>query len=206
MNWALLRGEKSFGISIVEVNEGIDTGAVLADHVFSIGENDTIADLQSRTNAMFPNLLVRVMRSFEFGTVRRRVQGEKNARYFPLRFPEDGLVLWDRLDAHEVHNRVRALTDPYPNAFTFLDNRRVRIRRTEIRSPSYFGEPGRVYSNTGQAILVCARDRCLWITDAVFSDDPNRPIWGAVKKYSMFATLHGMFLERQFFILETGVL
>lgn len=194
MNWALLRGEKSFGISIVEVDEGIDTGAVLGEHDFPIGGNDTIADLQARANEAFPGLLVRVVRSLESGQVRRRVQIEKKARYFPLRFPEDGLVLWDRLDARDVHNRVRALTDPYPNAFTFLGKRRVRIRRSELTSRPYFGEPGRVYANTGKAILVCARDHCLWITDAIFADEPDRPIWPAVKKYITFATLQGMFL------------
>ena len=61
LNWALIRGEKSFGISIIEVDAGVDTGRLLAERTFPIGPDDTIADLHAVANRAFPQMLLELL-------------------------------------------------------------------------------------------------------------------------------------------------
>ncbi len=188
LNWALIRGEREFSISIIQVDRGIDSGDVIAERTFSIGPDDTIADLHAQANEAFPTMLVAVLGQLETGTVRRRTQNEGDAAYYPLRFPDDGLVVWDAMSAQEIHNRVRALTDPYPGAFTYLDGRQVRLLGSKHAKRLQYGEPGRIYLKNENGLLVCAADRCLWITRASIGNADAIPI---VERYQRFATLRG---------------
>ena len=188
MNWALINGEKEFTISIVQADAGVDTGAVLHERTFPISIDDTIVDLQRTANQVFPDMLLDVIRDIQSGTVHARPQDESQAAYYPLRFPDDGLILWDLYSAEQVHNRIRALTSPYPGAFTFFNGRRVTLLRSKLARQQRYGEPGRVYLKNEHGLLVCARDRCLWIQQAVF-DDSQTDAADAIERYGKFATI-----------------
>lgn len=188
MNWALINGEDEFAVSVIQVEQGIDTGDVLAESTIPISEDESIADLHRKANRAFPELLGTVLRQMEGGTLTRRRQDEARARYFPLRFPDDGLVLWDTLTARQVHNRVRALAPPYPCAFTYCLGRRVNLVRTNLEPAPFFGEPGRIYRKKRQGLLVCASDRCLWIREAFFQDT-GEDLLPAVQCYEQLATV-----------------
>lgn len=173
MNWALINGEESFSLSIIEVVPEIDAGAILLEREFDISPKDTICDLHKIANREFPQMLLETIRRIDDGSCVSAPQVEENASYYPLRFPDDGLILWDQLSAKQVHNRVRALADPYPGAFTFFQGRRVKLLASELHGGDYFGEPGRVYRKSRQhGLLVCANDKCLWIKEAVVEDEP----------------------------------
>lgn len=202
MNWALINGDTTFTLTIMTVNEGVDTGDILAERTFPIAIDDTIRDLHETANSTFPRMLVEVLTEIEQDTLVGRQQDTAHARYFPLRFPSDGVVLWDQLTAEQVHNRIRALTDPYPGAFTWFAGRKVRLLSSELYEGEYFGEPGRVYKiSRSRGLLVCCKDRCLWIRDGAFLDT-NQPLREAVERYEQFATVsqaaaawHGSFTE-----------
>lgn len=190
MNWALINGETEFGISVIEVDCGVDTGDVLSERTFQIGIDDTIADLQRVADAEFPEMLVDVVRRIEAGTVERRKQDPERAAYYPLRFPEDGLILWDQFTASEIHNRIRALTDPYPGAFTYLGGRRLKLLASRLAAHDVHGEPGRIYRVTERGLLVCARDRCLWVEKAIF-EPGGENVMDVATRYASLATVAG---------------
>ena len=96
------------------------------------------------------------------------MQNNENASYYPRRFPEDGQILWDQLNAREIHARIRALTKPYPCARTYWGCRELKLIESKIPKIPFFGEPGRVYRKTGGHLLVCALDQAIWITSAEF--------------------------------------
>lgn len=191
MNWALLNGEQSFTLSIIHVDRGVDTGDVLVERTFPIGPEDTIVDLHRTANAEFPGMLLGVLDQIERGTVTRRKQDEAGAGYYPLRFPDDGVVFWDQLTALQAHNRIRALTSPYPCAFTFYNGRRVKLLRSRLREKPFYGEPGRIYRITPDGLLVAASDCCLWITAAVF-EGTDEPLAGVARRYDTLATIRGV--------------
>ncbi len=186
MNWALIHGWSSFTLSVIEVDAGVDSGPVLLDRTFPIGPDDSIADLQAIANREFPAMLVETLARMKDGRLEKRVQDEARAGYYPLRFPEDGFVLFDQLTAEEIHNRIRALTDPYPGAHSFVNGRRVRLLASRRAKRNVFGEPGRVYEVSANGLLTCAKDRCLWIRKWRFEGET-----GEIRRYDTFATVRG---------------
>lgn len=187
MNWALINGETTFGLSAILLGAGVDTGDVIVERTYPIGENDTIKDLHETANTSFPQILIEALSAVEAGAPLRR-QETATARYFPLRFPDDGFVLWDTLDAAQIHNRIRALTEPYPCAVTYHGGREVKLLESRLHDRAFFGEAGRIYQITDRGLLVCARDRCLWLTRAVYTDD-GTPLRDGVRRYDRLATV-----------------
>lgn len=191
MNWALLRDEQSFTLSIIQVDAGVDTGDVMLERTFPIGQDDTIVDLHRTANSEFPEMLTNLLDQLERGVVTRRRQEESLAAYYPLRFPEDGVIFWDQMTALQIHNTIRALTSPYPCAFTFYQNRRVKLLRSRLRETPFHGEPGRIYRISTESLLIAASDCCLWITKAVF-DGSEEPVFDAARRYERFATIQSV--------------
>lgn len=188
MNWALINGEDSFTLSIIRMDEGVDTGDVLLERSFPISREDTIVDLHRTADEAFPRMLSEVIGRIARDELEPRTQDPAHARYFPLRFPDDGLVLWDLYTAEQVHNRIRALRPPYPGACTFYRGRRVLLVSSKLRVLDYMGEPGRIYRKAPDGLLVCAKDKCLWITEAIFTDDET-PLAQTVERYDKLATV-----------------
>jgi methionyl-tRNA formyltransferase len=144
VNWAIINGEPRCAISIHSLVPGLDAGGILFQQFVPIGPSDTVTDLYQRLNAIQRDALA--------GAVARRLKGddgqpqdESQATYACARLPEDGEIDWSAT-TEAADRLVRALTDPFPGAFTWLGLRRVAIRRAEpCREPRYEGRvPGRV--------------------------------------------------------------
>lgn len=200
LNWALIEGRTSVTLSVIQVTPVVDGGDVLAERSCTIDESTTIADLQDFANEQFPEMLVETINAIEQGNLRRRAQTNECSAYYPLRFPDDGLVLWDQLTAAQVHNRIRALTDPYPGAFSFCRGRRVRLLQSELTRTPYLGEPGRIYRKTSRGLLICASDQCLWVTRAI-DERSGSSAADFVERYDRFATMR----EAAMRFYESGV-
>ena len=194
MNWVLINGEKSFTLSIIRVDEGIDSGNILLERTFPISINDTIRELHTIANREFPGMLLETLSQIKEGSIDSKVQDPSRASYYPLRFPEDGLILWDRLKAEMIHNRIRALTTPYPGAFSFFNDKKVKLLASELNEFDYFGESGRIYQKTQRGLLICAVDKCLWIKEARF-EEGGEPLQNHVKRYDKLVTLGGLLLR-----------
>ena len=194
MNWALIRGERQFSLSIIQVASGVDTGPILAERAFPITRDATIADLHAIADAQFPTMLTDVVAQISQGTIAAIPQDALRAAYFPLRFPDDGFILWDCLTAEQVHNRIRALTHPYPGAWTLFRGKVVKLLQSEFVTIPTYGEPGRIYRMSERGLLVCAMDRCLWITRAAF-EGYGGDVRTVVRRYDQFATVRQAALE-----------
>ena len=190
MNWALINGDPSFTLSIIRVDAGIDTGDILVERTFDISPEATIRDLHCIANQKFPVMLLEVLSQIEDRTHVLTPQCGSEASYYPLRFPDDGLVLWDMYTAEQIHNRIRALTEPYPCAFSYFRGVRVNLLASGFNEHDYFGEPGRVYRKSKRGLLVCALDKCLWIKEAALADSGNR-LFDQINPYDTLATLRG---------------
>tara|TARA_B100000686_G_scaffold350545_1_gene446821 strand:- start:636 stop:1577 length:942 start_codon:yes stop_codon:yes gene_type:complete len=188
MNWALINNESIIGISIIEVDHGIDTGPVLAQEQLEVDPDTTITDLHDWANQKFPEMLINVIQDISNNKLCRNIQDDSKACYYPRRFPDDGMVLWDQLSALQVHNLIRGLTKPYPCAYTYYGKRRVRLVASKIPKIPLRGEPGRVYRKKEGSLLVGASDQAIWITKADFVDDES-PLFDIVELYDFLATV-----------------
>jgi len=187
LNWALLAGDKKFTLSIIKLDSGIDTGDILIEKTFPIRPSDTIRELHTLSDREFPKMLLKLMAQIKKRTYTLTKQNKRRVAYYPLRFADDGVIIWDMLTAVEVHDHIRALADPYA-ATTVFQGKIVKLRGSKLCETDHFGAPGRIYKKKDGQLLVCAKDKCLWITDAVFAGS-NRPLHAAAKVYDELITV-----------------
>ena len=145
VNWAIINGEPETAISIHTMAPGLDSGRILRQERVPIEPTDTVTDLYRKLNERQRDLLgdaVADVLAGEDGAV----QDETGATYCCTRVPDDGEIDW-AAPTEAVDRLVRALTDPYPGAFTYLGTRRLWVRSgTPVAdAPEYIGRvPGRV--------------------------------------------------------------
>ncbi len=138
-----------------------------------IGDDDTIADLHTQVNQIFPKLVQEVISQIETNKLKTQKQDESFAQYWHQRNDRDGHINWSHSSAYEVHNLVRAITHPYSGAFTFWEGNEVRIFRTEIVKNIIKGVPGRVIWIQGHGPYVVCADRALLVKEYVINLDSN---------------------------------
>jgi methionyl-tRNA formyltransferase len=130
INWAIIKGETRTGITIMQMDEGMDTGAVLAQDSIPIDPRDTTGTLTEKLSQIGSWLVVDSLSRIEAGEISPVPQDPAKATYAPLLKKEDGLIDWE-LTAAEIHNRVRGLS-PWPGAFSFLNGAMVKVLETEV--------------------------------------------------------------------------
>ena len=193
MNWALINGENKFSISIIKLDSGVDTGDILIEKSINISSNDTIADLHKKANREFVIALIKLINNLKNSIKTKRKQNKNLGSYYSIRRPEDGFVLWEFLKAEDIHNRIRALTEPYPFAFSYLKKKKVFLVKSELKETLFIGEPGRIYRiSKKKGLLVGASDKCLWIKEAVYADT-KVSILDQVQRYDRFARIQDLF-------------
>jgi methionyl-tRNA formyltransferase/LmbE family N-acetylglucosaminyl deacetylase len=116
--WAVVEGLEEAGITMFYMDEGIDTGDVIAVERFPIAHDDYSADVLRKADDATLNLLRDYLDRILDGTAPRVPQGDADSTYTRRRTPADGEIDWSR-PAHEVVNLIRALAPPYPTAHTF---------------------------------------------------------------------------------------
>ncbi len=150
INWAIISGDKETGITIMQMDEGMDTGAVLVQESLPIGPADTTGTLTEKLSALGARLITKTLPLVQSGMLKPMVQDGSKASMAPLLKKEDGLIDWT-LTAVEIHNRIRGLS-PWPGAYTFLDGKMVKIIASETVAGS--GEPGRLYGKNSKTLEV----------------------------------------------------
>jgi len=163
INWQIINGETTGGCSIIYVDEGIDTGDIIAQEIYPIEPDDTHASVLKKTLDIFPRLLLQVLAQIEKGTVQAQKQDPLAGNYFGRRYPRDSMIDWEEMTDIQVHNLVRGMFGPYPAAFTYRDGVKIEIDRTELLEDTVSGSPGRVERIYGGDVVVTARNRGLLV-------------------------------------------
>lgn len=131
LNWALINGEERTGVTLFYLADGVDDGDIIAQATIPIAFDDTCAMLYDKVTAETQILLERYLPLIERGCAPRVPQDEREATWFPQRRPEDGMISWS-LTTRQIYNWVRALTRPYPGAFTFLDGQCFQVWKASM--------------------------------------------------------------------------
>lgn len=156
LNWQIIEGKSKIGISLIKMNEGIDTGEVIEIKYFSLSKSQNIGDAHSIANKFFPSLVLNFLGKLNKNSVKLIKQKTRNAKYWHQRQDRDGLIRWDKMNASQVHNFVRALTNPYKGAFSYYRGKKVRILKTDIIKEGFYGTPGRIIKNKKSFIVICS--------------------------------------------------
>ena len=144
INWAIIHGETETGATLHHMVARPDAGDIVDQEAVPIGPEETAHQVFLKVTATARRILARRLDNLLHGTILRIPQDESRATYFGGRKPEDGRIAWGQ-DAHAIFNLIRAVTHPYPGAYTEVDGRRLFIWWALPREAAG-GLPGEVLS------------------------------------------------------------
>lgn len=137
--WAIINGESQTGITVFQMDDGVDSGPIAGQKSEPIFPTDTIATLYARIEERGIELLREVLPQISRGSLVLRPQDETRRRIMRQRCPADGLIDW-RLDALTIERFIRAQTRPYPGAFTSFGGQQVHIWGASVAHPDGDGQ------------------------------------------------------------------
>jgi len=141
IQWAVLRGEKKTGVTIMRLNESMDAGPILLQKEAAIGEDETAEELGARLSTIGAELMVEAVKAIGQGKAVYRDQNDKEATYAPFITKGEGEIDWNK-SAEEIRNRIRGLL-PWPGAFTFINGKRIKIIKGKVEKSTQSLEAGR---------------------------------------------------------------
>lgn len=167
--WTMINGEDHTGVTLFEIAERMDEGDIIDQTRLSISPDETISVVTERVTEVYLDLLERNIDGLINGTVKRTPQDHSLATYTCKRLPEDNLIDW-RKPSNDIYNLIRAVSTPYPGAYTYLGGRKLQIwsAKRMIDYHTYIGGiPGRVVEiRHGQGVIVLTGDGAIMLCEA----------------------------------------
>jgi len=157
---AIEAGDAETGVTIMQMDEGLDTGAVLMVEPMPIGSDDTTATLQARLAELGAELIVRALNALRSGTLVPRPQPEEGVMYAKKVEKDEASIDWF-LPAVVIERRLRAF-DPFPGASSTLDGEVVKCWRGRVGQGR--GAPGEILRASAEGILVACGNDALELT------------------------------------------
>lgn len=154
IQWAVLNGDKETGITTMFMDVGMDTGDMINKEVVQIGDDETTGELWDRLSIIGANLLVKTLEDLENGTYKREKQGD-DFTVAPMIKKEMAKIDWKNQTSSEIKNLVRGL-NPFMGAFSFLNDKKIKIWKVEKLNDKSEKEPGTVLVSDSKAGLVIA--------------------------------------------------
>jgi len=147
VNWVLVNGETETGVTLHYMTAKPDDGDIVAQRKIKIDSDDTAKTLFGKTIDEAQILLAEALPQLRDGTATRTPQDHSKASYFGGRKPADGEIDWKK-SAIEIRNLVRAVTKPYPGAFTFIGDRKCLVWQVSVEEEGGAGgeTPGSILS------------------------------------------------------------
>lgn len=167
LNWALINGETSFGVTVHYVDEGIDTGDIILQRFAEIKLTDDYASVLDKAIILCAETLHEALLMIEREQEKRIKQSSIHpvGFYCSRRIPGDEWLDWN-WTSERIHNFVRAITLPGPGARTYLKEQEVAVLKTELipDAPAYIGKPGEVVGRDDMGVVVKTGDRTIRVT------------------------------------------
>lgn len=166
-NWAIINGESETGATMLVMGEQVDAGPIIDQVAVLIGANESIREVSAHVDDAYMLILRRGIQSLLEGKYSSIAQDETLATYTSKRTPEDGRIDWNR-SAVEIHNLIRAITKPWPGAYTEINGEKLMIWSSEVQATKrYVGSvPGRVVElSVGSSVGIATGDGVLLIGD-----------------------------------------
>jgi len=157
INAAIIHGETESGVTLMQMEAGLDTGPMLAIVKSQIGELETAQELHDRLSELGATKLNELLTKLDEGTVTPVAQDDSLMTYAPLMKKEDGKIDWSK-SAVDVANLIRGV-NPWPGAYADIlraDGRQERVKFHLARAVEGKGKPGAVLESTGRLVIGCA--------------------------------------------------
>jgi len=183
VRWALIRGERETGITIMQMDEGLDTGPILLQKVTPIGEEETGGELYERLSRLGAVALIEALELHREGKLKPRPQPEEGASYAPPLKKEDARLDFS-LSAGELAGRIRAF-DPRPGAYTFLKGKLFKLFRPRALAGAAGRPPGTILGVEEGRLLVACGEGMLAVEEVQLEGKKRLPVREFVKGHAL---------------------
>lgn len=163
IQWALIEGDPEVGVTIMQMDEGMDTGDMLMKTAIKPEPDETAGSLFPKIARLGSQTLMDTLDLLGQGGLATIQQDHSLATPAPMLKKEDGLISWNR-PAEKIACLVRGL-DPWPTAYCFLDNRKTQIFSSEVVYQNSSKKPGTLLRADREGLLVSTSRACLLIKE-----------------------------------------
>ena len=125
IQYALLNGDSETGVSIIHLNNKIDSGAILGQKKINISPYANFQEMYEKLGQLSSELLITILKDMSNGTLKPIIQDESKKTLAPKIKKEQYRIDWQKKSL-EIHNQIRAF-DPYPGAYSFLNKKRIKL-------------------------------------------------------------------------------
>ena len=158
IQWCIVCGEKQTGITVMQMDEGMDTGDIISQAVVDIGEQETAEQLFDRLSTVSAKLMAETLVSIENGTATRQKQPENGVSYAPILKKEMAELDFNK-NATELYNAVRGYYS-WPCAYFFLEGKRVKVIKAAVAAEAH-AAAGTVVRSDEKLIIACGEGTAL---------------------------------------------
>lgn len=169
INWAIINGEKDTGITIMDMEEGLDTGDIISQRSIPIEEDDDSQSLHDKLSVLGSELIIETITNITRGKYKKTSQDDSLSSYAPRIFRETGKIDWNT-KGEDIFNLVRGLK-PWPGTYSYYQDEVIKIHRVRIEPQIKKGEPGEIVKVDNNGIYVNCLDNTIVIEELQF---PNK--------------------------------
>jgi len=183
VNWVLINGEKITGVTMHYMTPKPDDGDIIAQEKVLIDFHDTAFTLFKKIDDAAIRLFTKTFPLIKAGINQRIPQDHSKSSYFGGRTPADGIIKWE-WPVIKIYNLIRAVTHPYPGAFTFLRGRKLFIWWALPKQEDKKGKIGEI-SIEDEKLYINAKDGYLDILSLQFEGEKEMNPLSFMKKYNI---------------------
>ena len=156
IQWAVLNGDKTTGVTTMYMDVGMDTGDMILKQEVEIGEDETTGELWDRLSTIGGELLVKTLEQIEAGTAPREKQGE-HFTMAPMLDKSQAKIDWENKTAQEIKNLVRGL-NPIMGAFTYLNGKKIKFWKVDVANSIGYDSDNLKMIKNGTVLVSDQRD------------------------------------------------
>ena len=155
INWALIKGEKTTGITAIKMAKEMDAGPIILQKEIEVSNDDTAITLEGKLSGMAAQLVLAVLSSLEENDYNLMPQDEDNIGFAPKLKKEDGRIDWNK-PAWDIYNLIRGCIS-WPGAFTYYKGKLLKIYKARVSSQVRkfaSSNPGEILEASKEGIVV----------------------------------------------------
>lgn len=156
IHWAIIKGETETGISIMQMDEGMDTGDVLLLERIEISEEADTGEIFAKLASLGSKMIIEVLEKIKDGKLIPVKQKEEEATYAPMLTKKDELLDWD-MSSKDIYNKIRGM-NPWPGVYTYFRGDRLKIQKSILIDEKQVIEykPGEIIDFSEEGIFIAA--------------------------------------------------
>jgi methionyl-tRNA formyltransferase len=185
INWAVINGEKETGVTTFKLKQEIDTGDILMQEAFPIGENETAGEVHDRMKEIGAALLVKTVEGLAAGTLSETPQTSdrdgQTLKHAPKIFTETCKIDWTN-SIDSIHNLIRGLS-PYPGAFTEFGDKIMKIFAGEKEPAVPGSRTGKWETDRKTYLKFAAKDGYIHVKDIQLEGKKRMPVEDFLRGY-----------------------